>query len=95
VTSPPYATDIYGNVPAIRRAKGGTMAFGIDDALTAATAGLKITETLVEIIKKHRGRRNEPDFERLLAEVKNTALSRVNDAFGVNPVRENPRRERC
>lgn len=56
------------------------MAFGIDDALTAATAGLKITETLVEIIKKHRGRKNEPDFERLLVEVKSTALSRITDA---------------
>jgi hypothetical protein len=56
------------------------MAFGMDDALTAATAGLKLTETLVEIIKRHRHVTPDSDLEKLLGEVRNTAISRINDA---------------
>jgi hypothetical protein len=58
----------------------GVMAFGIDDALTAATAGLKFTETLVDLVKRYRGVKPDHDLEELLGEVRNTALSRINDA---------------
>jgi len=30
------------------------MAFGIDDAITIAIGGIKLTETIVEIIKRYR-----------------------------------------
>jgi hypothetical protein len=56
------------------------MAFGIDDALTAATTGLKCVETLVEILRRYRSVKTDYDLEKLLGEVRNTALSRINDA---------------
>jgi hypothetical protein len=55
------------------------MAFGIDDALMAAAAGINLTETLVETIRRHKGNRNI-DIERLIEEVRITALARLDDA---------------
>jgi hypothetical protein len=56
------------------------MAFGIDDALAAAAAGIDLTNTLVETIKRYRGKQKDPDLEMLLEEVRLTALRRIDEA---------------
>ena len=56
------------------------MAFGIDDTLAAATAGIELTNTIVETIKKYRGKGKDPDLELLLEEVRVTALKRIDEA---------------
>jgi hypothetical protein len=56
------------------------MAFGIDDALSAAAAGIELANTIVETIKRHRDRGKDPDIELLIEEVRLTALTRIDDA---------------
>jgi len=56
------------------------MAFGIDDALMTAAAGISLTETIVETIKKYRREKKDIDIERLIEEVRVTALGRIDDA---------------
>lgn len=56
------------------------MAFGIDDALEAAAAAIKITETLVETLKRYQNNKEDYDLKRLLEEVRLTVLSRIDDA---------------
>jgi len=56
------------------------MAFGIDDALSLATGGIKITETVVETINRYRKSKLDYDLELLLEEVRVTALRRIDEA---------------
>lgn len=56
------------------------MAFGIDDALTTAAAGISLTDTIVEIIKRYRQKDVDADFEILLEEVRVSALKKIDDA---------------
>lgn len=56
------------------------MAFGIDDAMSAAAAGIELTNTIVETIKRHKGRGKDPDLEMLIEEVRLTALMRIDEA---------------
>lgn len=57
------------------------MAFGIDDASSAAAAEIELTNTIVETIKRHRGREKEdPDLEMLIEEARVTALMRIDQA---------------
>ena len=56
------------------------MAFGIDDALAAAAAGIDLTNTIVETIKRYRGKEKDPDLEMLIEEVRLTALKRIDEA---------------
>jgi hypothetical protein len=57
------------------------MAFGIDDALEAAAAGLKLSNTLVEIVNANRKEKDSnSDLELLIEEVRITALQRINEA---------------
>jgi hypothetical protein len=56
------------------------MAFGIDDALMAATAGIKLTDTCVRTIKAYRKKGVHLDIEMLIEEVRVTALQRINEA---------------
>ena len=56
------------------------MAFGIDDALTTAATAINLTNTLIETFKRYRKSEKDPDLERLLEEVRVTALARINDA---------------
>lgn len=56
------------------------MAFGIDDALNAATAGVKLTNTVVEIVKRYKKEKVGLDLELLLQEIKLTAVKRIDDA---------------
>ena len=56
------------------------MAFGIDDALAAAAAGIDLTNTIVETIKRYRGKGKDPDLELLIEEVRLTALKRIDEA---------------
>ena len=54
------------------------MAFGIDDALAAAAAGLKLSNTLVEIVKANRKEKDtSSDLELLIEEVRITAISKA------------------
>lgn len=56
------------------------MAFGIDDALATAAAGISLADTVVEIIKRHRKKKLDTDFEILLEEVRVTAIKRIDEA---------------
>src|SRR5437764_3439813 len=56
------------------------MAFGIDDALSAAVGGIKLTDTIVEIVKRYRKADKDPDLELLIEEIRLTALRRIDDA---------------
>ncbi len=56
------------------------MAFGIDDALTTAAAGISLTDTIVQTITRYRQEKQDYDLELLLEEVRITALRRINDA---------------
>lgn len=56
------------------------MAFGIDDALTAAAAGISLTDTCVRTIDAYRKKGVALDIERLIEEVRITALQRIDDA---------------
>jgi hypothetical protein len=55
------------------------MAFGIDDALTTAAAGISLTDTVVEIIKRYRKKDIDPDFEILLEEIRVSALKKIDE----------------
>jgi hypothetical protein len=56
------------------------MALGIDDALTAAAAGISLTDTVVQTVKAYRKKGGQLDIERLIEEVRVTALQRLDDA---------------
>jgi hypothetical protein len=56
------------------------MAFGIDDALTAAAAGITLTDTVVRTIESYREKGQHLDIELLIEEVRITALQRIDDA---------------
>jgi hypothetical protein len=56
------------------------MAFGIDDALTTAAAGINLADTCVKIIRAYRKKGAHLDIERLIEEVRITALQRIDDA---------------
>ena len=56
------------------------MAFGIDDALTAAAAGISLTDTVVQTVKAYRKEGEHLDIERLIEEVRITALERLDEA---------------
>jgi len=56
------------------------MAFGIDDVLTTAAAGISLTDTVVQTVKAYRKKGYHLDIERLIEEVPITALSRLDDA---------------
>jgi len=56
------------------------MAFGIDDALLAAAAGISLTDTCVKTIKSYQKKGTPLDIERLIEEVRVTALQRIDDA---------------
>lgn len=56
------------------------MAFGIDDALTTAAAGISLTDTVVKTVKAYRKKGVNLDIERLIEEVRITALQRLDEA---------------
>jgi len=56
------------------------MAMGIDDALMAAAAGISLTDTCVQTIKAYRRKGVHVDIERLIEEVRVTALQRIDEA---------------
>jgi len=56
------------------------MAFGIDDALLTAAAGISLVDTCVQTIKAYRKKGAPLDIERLIEEVRITALERIDDA---------------
>lgn len=56
------------------------MAFGIDDALMAAAAGISLTDTCVRTVKAYRKQGVHIDIERLIEEVRITALQRIDEA---------------
>jgi hypothetical protein len=56
------------------------MAFGIDDALMAATAGITLADTIVQTVKRYQQANVNIDLEVLLEEVKATTLKGINDA---------------
>lgn len=56
------------------------MAFGIDDALTSAAAGISLTDTIVSTIKKYRKRQLDYDFGQLIIAVQATTLKRIDEA---------------
>lgn len=56
------------------------MAFGIDDALSAAAAGISLTDTVVKTVNAYRKRGVHLDIERLIEEVRITALQRLDEA---------------
>lgn len=56
------------------------MAFGIDDALMAAAAGISLTDTCVRTVKAYRQKGVQLDIERLIEEVRVTALQRIDEA---------------
>jgi|ERR1035437_4050339 hypothetical protein len=56
------------------------MAFGIDDALAAAAAGISLTDTVVKTAKAYRKKGVDLDIERLIDEVRITALQRIDEA---------------
>jgi hypothetical protein len=56
------------------------MAFGIDDALMAAAAGISLTDTCVRTVKAYRKKGVHIDIERLIEEVRITALQRIDEA---------------
>ncbi|HEY8227268.1 MAG TPA: hypothetical protein VIG25_18490 [Pyrinomonadaceae bacterium] len=56
------------------------MAFGIDDALMTAAAGISLTDTVVRTIESYRKKGQHIDIELLIEEVRVTALQRIDDA---------------
>jgi hypothetical protein len=56
------------------------MAFGIDDALMAAAAGISLTDTCVRTVRAYRKRGLHIDIEMLIEEVRITALQRIDEA---------------
>jgi hypothetical protein len=56
------------------------MAFGIDDALMTAAAGISLADTIVETIKKYRANKMDYDFEQLIGEARITLLKKIDDA---------------
>lgn len=56
------------------------MAFGIDDAISAAAAGISLTDTIVQTVQRYRKGKKNLDLELLLEQVRITALERINDA---------------
>jgi hypothetical protein len=56
------------------------MAFGIDDVLMTAAAGISLTDTCVRTIEAYRKKGVHLDIERLIEEVRVTALQRIDEA---------------
>ena len=56
------------------------MAFGIDDALAIAAAGINLTDTITQTIKAYRQKGMDIDFELLIEEVRVTALRKIDEA---------------
>jgi predicted urease superfamily metal-dependent hydrolase len=56
------------------------MAMGIDDVLAAAAAGISLTDTCVQTVKRYRESGVTLDIERLIEEVRITALLRIDEA---------------
>lgn len=56
------------------------MAFGIDDGLAAAAAAISLTDTVVRTVKAYQKKGLEIDIERLIEEVRITALQRIDEA---------------
>jgi hypothetical protein len=56
------------------------MAFGIDDALMTAAAGISLTDTVVKTVLAYRDKKEEVDIELLIEEVRVTALERIDEA---------------
>ena len=56
------------------------MAFGIDDALMTAAAGVSLTDTVVKTVLAYRGKKDEIDIALLIEEVRVTALERIDEA---------------
>src|SRR5215831_9939907 len=56
------------------------MAFGIDDALMTAAAGISLTDTVVKTIEGYKRAHQTKDLELLLEEVRVTALRRIDEA---------------
>jgi hypothetical protein len=56
------------------------MAYGIDDVVTAVIGVVKLTDTIVTIVKKYREKKQSVDLEQLLQEVRVTALGRIDEA---------------
>lgn len=56
------------------------MAFGIDDALMTAAASISLTDTCAQTIKAYRKKGVHLDIERLIEEVRITALQRIDEA---------------
>lgn len=56
------------------------MAFGIDDALSAAAAGLNLTDTIAQTVQDYRKKKKPADLELLLEQVRLTALERLDAA---------------
>jgi hypothetical protein len=56
------------------------MAFGIDDALMTAAAGISLTDTIVKTVQAHRRAGVAIDIEQLIEEVRVTALERIDEA---------------
>lgn len=56
------------------------MAFGIDDALAVARSGVTLGDTIVEIVKRHRKKKDDYDVEMLIEEVRIDALRKIDQA---------------
>ncbi|MCC6660921.1 MAG: hypothetical protein IT437_08550 [Phycisphaerales bacterium] len=56
------------------------MAFGIDDALMTAAAGLRFSDTLVQTVKAYRKADGDLDVELLIEEVRVTTLQRLDES---------------
>ncbi|MBV8979134.1 MAG: hypothetical protein JOZ13_17320 [Alphaproteobacteria bacterium] len=56
------------------------MAFGIDDALMVAAAGISLTDTIVETIKRNKKEKKDYDLELLIEQARVTALERIDAA---------------
>ncbi len=56
------------------------MAFGIDDAIGAAASGIDLVDTCVKIVKEYRKQKRDIDIERLIDQVRVTALERIDEA---------------
>src|SRR5438132_12253349 len=56
------------------------MAFGIDDALMTAAAGISLTDTVVRTREAYRDEGKDLEIELLIEEVRITALERMDDA---------------
>lgn len=56
------------------------MAFGIDDALAAAAAGISLTDTVVKTVRSYQKKGTPLDIEQLIEEVRVTALARIDEA---------------